>query len=280
MSIFMESQALLHRAGASVAVCACRRGPATEARRVRAPRRNGPSGGLVAPLANDTSDDIVSWVDGQVVTDWAAEIAKRERAIDGYLNDADPAAPRSTVSAAARIRGWPGAGSATTRSGSTACRSCSSRRSSISIPITRTRRCAPSPGSGSARRSCPPGSGAPAADGRFDHIGIGPNPSDYVDGVARPASERQSPLPFGFAFENPRSFEPLSAAETTRLRRPAAGAARLPEHEPAGRQGARRGHGGELGTRSAGLRQPGRDGSRVLLVRGLPRRPRDGRRAR
>ena len=28
-------------------------------------------------------------------------------------------------------------------------------------------------------------------------------------------SERQSPLPFGFAFENPRTFEPLSAAETT-----------------------------------------------------------------
>ena len=61
----------------------------------------------------------------------------------------------------------------------------------------------------------PAGSGAPEARWTFDHIGIGPNPSDYVDGVARPASERQSPLPFGFAFENPRSFEPLSAAETT-----------------------------------------------------------------
>ena len=33
----------------------------------------------------------MSWVDGQVVTDWAAEIAKREKAIDGYLNDTDPA---------------------------------------------------------------------------------------------------------------------------------------------------------------------------------------------
>ena len=50
----------------------------------------------------------------------------------------------------------------------------------------------------------------PAGIGRLrpawtlDHIGIGPNPSDYVDGVARPAAERQSPLPFGFAFENPR----------------------------------------------------------------------------
>ena len=68
-------------------------------------------------------------------------------------------------------------------------------------------------GSGSARRPCRP---APARAGwTLDHIGVGPNPSDYVDGVARPAAERQSPLPFGFAFENPRSFEPLSAAETT-----------------------------------------------------------------
>ena len=41
-----------------------------------------------------------------------------------------------------------------------------------------------------------------------------PSPSDYVDGVARPLGERQSPLPFGFAFENPRTFEPLSPRET------------------------------------------------------------------
>ena len=37
----------------------------------------------------------------------------------------------------------------------------------------------------------------------LDHIGIGRDPSG------------QSPLPFGFAFENPRTFEPLSAADTT-----------------------------------------------------------------
>src|SRR5688572_18683609 len=46
--------------------------------------------GLVGPLKSDTGDEIVSWVDGQVVTDWPAEIQKRERAIEGYLNDADP----------------------------------------------------------------------------------------------------------------------------------------------------------------------------------------------
>src|SRR4029450_11188005 len=30
-------------------------------------------------------------VDGQVVKDWASEVTKRQRAIDGYLNDEDPA---------------------------------------------------------------------------------------------------------------------------------------------------------------------------------------------
>lgn len=48
------------------------------------------SAGMVAPLRNDTSDEIVSWVDGEAVTDWAAEIAKRERAIQAYLDDTDP----------------------------------------------------------------------------------------------------------------------------------------------------------------------------------------------
>ena len=38
------------------------------------------TGALVGPLENDQSDDIVSWVDGQVVTDWAAEIQKRQQA--------------------------------------------------------------------------------------------------------------------------------------------------------------------------------------------------------
>src|SRR5262249_39913325 len=49
----------------------------------------------------------------------------------------------------------------------------------------------------------------------LDHIGVRPGMSDYVDGAARPVGERRSPLPFGFAFENPRSFQPLTAAETT-----------------------------------------------------------------
>ena len=69
--------------------------------------------------------------------------------------------------------------------------------------------------------------GEPAAKWTLDHIGIGPDPADYVDGVARPPGERQVPLPFGLVYENPRTFEPLSDAETTRLRRPVCCARRL-----------------------------------------------------
>ncbi len=46
---------------------------------------------VVQPVINDASDQIVSWVDGSVVTDWAAEIARRDHAIETYLNDTDPA---------------------------------------------------------------------------------------------------------------------------------------------------------------------------------------------
>ena len=218
----------------------------------------------------------MSWVDGQVVTDWAAEIAKRERAIDGYLNDTDPAR--------AATYGF--------RSGQNPQLAWSWFRDNPvgfnGVPFVLFKTILdldPNHENPTLRAIAriwkreaivPAGSGTPATRWTFDHIGIGPNPSDYVDGVARPADERQSPLPFGFAFENPRTFEPLSAAETARLRRPAAGATRSSEHESADRQDANRRQGGELGTRSARLREPGCDGSRVLFVRGLPRRPRDG----
>src|SRR5688572_1786348 len=46
-------------------------------------------GGLVRPLDDDAGEEIVSWVDRQPVTDWPAEITKRETAIQQYLNDAE-----------------------------------------------------------------------------------------------------------------------------------------------------------------------------------------------
>ena len=156
--------------------------------------------------------------------------------------------PRSTGSAAGRTPGLPGAGSATIRSDSTACRSCCSRRFSISIRIIAIRRCAPSLASGSARRACRRGRDRPPP-WTLDHIGVGPDPSDYADGVARPVGERQSPLPFGFAFENPRAFEPLSSVENAADDSTVAGETGLQEHQPAHCQGANGGPGGKLGAR-------------------------------
>jgi hypothetical protein len=170
--------------------------------------------GLVGPLRNDTSADIVSWVDGQPVTDWASEIVKRDRAIQGYLQDANPedAAQYGFRSGQHPSMAWswfqdnpvgfnglpfvllktildldPNHSNTTLRT------------------IARIWKRHP---------MMPVGSHPIANTWTLDHLGLGPNPRDYVDGVARPEGERVSPLPFGFAFENPRVFEPLSPVES------------------------------------------------------------------
>src|SRR5687767_7553497 len=80
---------LCYIAFSCLAAFACGRSPETKNPDYAAATERAKAG-LVGPLHSDTSDEIVSWVDGQVVTDWPAEIQKRERAIDGYLSDADP----------------------------------------------------------------------------------------------------------------------------------------------------------------------------------------------
>ena len=231
---------------------------------------------VVQPLAQDTSQDIVSWVDGQVVTDWAAEIAKRDRAIEGYLDDADPVArekygfrsgqnPRLAWS---WFREQPGR---IQRRAVRAVQDDSRSRSES----TRTRRCAPSRESGSARRPCrrdrarrPRGRSITSAS---DPI----RPTTSTASRARPASaSRRSRL------DSRSRIRARSSRCRPPKRRPYD--ARLlarrvfQEHQPADRQAANGGQRGELGTRPAGFRQPGHHGSRVLFVRGLPRRPRDG----
>jgi hypothetical protein len=174
----------------------------------------GVDGGVVAPPAQDASDQIVSWVDGQAVTDWASEIRKRDEAIDRYLNDADPAR--------AAKYGF--------RSGQNPQLAWSWFRdypvgfNGVPLVLFKTLVDLDPNHSNPPLRAIariwkreaivPVAAGGPASRWTLDHLGVGPNPIDYVDGVARPAAERQSPLPYGFAFENPRSFEPLSAAET------------------------------------------------------------------
>jgi mono/diheme cytochrome c family protein len=213
MSIY-KNRRLLSIALVAVAVCACGRGPASESREYPAAARTV-NPGLAGPLKDDTSAEIVSWVDGEVVTDWPAEITKRERAIEGYLDDADPVR--------AEKYGF--------RSGQNPRMAWSWFRDNPvgfnGVPYVLLKTILdldPNHQNATLRAiariwkheaTVPAESGASAASWTLDHIGVAPNPSDYVDGVARPASQRQSPLPFGFAFENPRTFEPLSATEKT-----------------------------------------------------------------
>jgi len=73
----------------AVALFACGRKAGYDAPAYKA-AADAARGGFVAPLQDDSAADIMSWVDGAPVTDWNAEIQKRDRAIEAYLNDADP----------------------------------------------------------------------------------------------------------------------------------------------------------------------------------------------
>ena len=195
----------------AVAIGACRR--ATESPQY--PPADGSAGaGFVAPPKDDASDQIVSWVDGQTVTNWAAEVAKRERAIEGYLDDADPAR--------AAKYGF--------RSGQNPQLAWNWFRNNpvgfngVPFVLFKTILDLDPNHSNPTLRAvariwkreavAPAGAGASADEWTLDHIGVRPSMSDYLNGLARPINERQSPLPFGFAFENPRSFQPLTATET------------------------------------------------------------------
>lgn len=195
----------------AVAIGACRR--ATE--NPQYPPADGSAGAaFVAAPKDDASDQIVSWVDGQTVTNWAAEVAKRERAIEGYLDDADPAR--------AAKYGF--------RSGQNPQLAWNWFRNNPvgfnGVPFVLFKTILdldPNHSNPTLRAIAriwkrdavvPAGAGVSADVWTLDHIGVRPSISDYVNGVARPINERPSPLPFGFAFENPRSFQPLTATET------------------------------------------------------------------
>jgi hypothetical protein len=216
----MSNHKLFHvmcAAAIVLAAEACSREPASGTRvsTVAAARA---AEGMVAPLEpleDAGSAEIVSWVDGQVVTDWTAEIAKRDQAIERYLSDSDPArAEKYGFRSGQHPRlawswfldnpvGFNGVPFVVLK---TIFDLDPNHENPTLRSIARIWK---------REAIVPAGSGTSTTAWTADHIGIGPNPKDYVDGIARPAGERQSPLPFGFAFENPHSFEPLSNAETT-----------------------------------------------------------------
>jgi mono/diheme cytochrome c family protein len=191
-----------------IALGACGRKPASEAPEYEAAAQAARAG-LVAPLSDDSAADIMSWVDGQPVTDWATEIDKREKAIEGYLNDADPerAAKYGFRSGQNPRLAW-----AWFRDNPVGF-------NGVPYVLLKTIFDLDPNDSDPTLRAIariwkreavvPTGSGGTAWT--MDHIGIGPPPSAYDNGVARASGPAQ--LPFGFAYENPRNFEPLSTAQ-------------------------------------------------------------------
>ena len=177
----------------------------------------GPGAGLIAPLADDTGPDVLSWVDGKPVTDWPSEVRNRERAIDTYLADDDP---DRAARYGFRSGQYPRMAWAWFRDNPVGFNG---------VPFVLLKTIFdldPNHANEHLRAiariwkheaDLPLGSGAAATRWTFDHLGVGPNAIDYADGVALPAAERKSPLPFGFAFENPQTFTPLSSVQTKTL---------------------------------------------------------------
>ena len=165
--------------------------------------------GFVEPLQDDSAADIMSWVDGAPVTDWSAEVQKRDRAIEGYLNDADPAR--------AEKYGF--------RSGQNPKMAWDWFNNNPvgfnGVPYVLLKTIFdldpndPNPSLRTIARiwkrqaTVPTGSGGEAWT--MDHIGISPRPADYDNGVARPAGPAS--VPYGFAFENPQPFAPLDPGQ-------------------------------------------------------------------
>ena len=193
----------------SLLLYACSRDTSEQARKQYDPGKDGDKGALLSPVDDDSSADIVSWVDGKAVTDWNAEIGKRDAAIDGYLNDADPghAAKYGFRSGQTPRLAWDwfrnnpvGFNGVPYVLFKTLIDLDPNHPDPVLRTIARVWK---------HQAAVPYGSGTPAEQWTFDHLGVEPSPQRYVNGVAQPASARPGSLPFGFAFENPRSFPPL-----------------------------------------------------------------------
>ena len=201
----------------AVAACGCRSSRPTP-EKPEYPIPSPPTdAAIVEPPDNDTGEEIRSWVDGRAVSDWPAEIAKRDHAIQAYLADSDPdhaakygfRAGQHPRLAWAWFRDNPvGFNGVPFVLLKTILDLDSDHTDPTLRAIARIWKRAP---------VVPVRSAAASNELTLDHLGMGPHPEDYKDGVALPPGERKSPLPFGFAFENPRTFEPLSEAAATTL---------------------------------------------------------------
>jgi hypothetical protein len=215
----MTGRFRLHARSRTVAVLAataiaCTQTPSQDAR----PAASTPSpAGLVRPLDDDGSDQIVSWVDGQAVTDWRAELDKRDRAIAAYLDDADPA----NAATYGFRRG---------QNPQLAWRWFQSNPVGFNgLPFVLFKTLLdldPNHANPDLRAIAriwkrqarvPASAAATAPEWTLDHIGLTADPADYANGALRPAAQRRGNLPYGFAFENPQPFAPLSGPQMAAL---------------------------------------------------------------
>ncbi len=191
----------------AVAVCGCPSQTETEPGPY-AGQRKSDTGALLGPLEDDQSEGIVSWVDGEAVTDWPSEVRKRDEAIAGFLDDTDPqrAAEYGFRSGQHPRLGWAWFSDSPVGFGG--------------VPFVLLKTIFdldPDHDNATLRRIARIWKREAAFPGgprwTIDHLGFGPHPDDYADGVALPPAERKWPLPYGFVYENPKAFEPLSDAE-------------------------------------------------------------------
>ena len=196
----------------AVALFACGRKAGYDAPAYKA-AADAARGGVVAPLQDDSAADIMSWVDGAPVTDWNAEIQKRDRALEAYLNDADPgrAEKYGFRSGQNPKMAWEwfnnnpvGFNGVPYVLLKTIFDLDPNDRNPALRTIARIWK---------RQATVPTSSGGDAWT--MDHIGISPRPDDYDNGVARPAGP--AALPYGFAFENPQAFAPLDAVQRVTL---------------------------------------------------------------
>jgi hypothetical protein len=196
----------------SIVLAACGRNAGYDAPEYKA-AADAAKSGFVEPLENDSAADIMSWVDGAPVTDWNAEIQKRDRAIEGYLNDGDPgrAAKYGFRNGQNPKMAWDWFNN--------------NPVGFNGVPFVLLKTIFDldpndrNPALKTIARIWKRQATVPAASGgeawTMDHVGISPRPSDYDNGVARPAGPAS--IPYGFAFENPQTFAALDPAQRVAL---------------------------------------------------------------
>src|SRR5262245_16256651 len=192
----------------AIAVVACGRNAGDHAPEYQV-AAEGARSGFVAPLQDDSAADIMSWVDGAPVTDWNVEIQKRDRAIEGYLNDSDPgrAEKYGFRSGQTPKMAWDWFNNNPVGFNGVPyvlLKTMFDLDPNDANPTPRT-----IPRIWKHHATIPTAAGGEAWT--MDHIGISPPPTDYDNGVARPAGPAS--VPYGFAFENPQTFAALDPAQ-------------------------------------------------------------------